>query len=134
MDALTTGVGRWAAVRRCHVWCWAPPTGPVRWERQTLVVGGLSPFGLVTAGVTAAMSATGNRRRRDEALRDAGPRWRYVASGTGSVVNGRLVVREESGVERSFDLAAADLVESPAPGWLRVSCADSSMPWAIQVM
>jgi len=49
-------------------------------------------------------------------------------------VDSRLVIREESGVENSFDLAEADRIESPAPGWLRVTVAGSSMPWAIQVM
>ena len=103
-------------------------------DRRTLVVGGLSPLGLVAAGVSAAASASRNRRRREDAICEAAPRWRYVTSGAGGVVDGRLVIREESGVERSFNLAEADRIESPAPGWLRVTVAGSSMPWAIQVM
>lgn len=132
MDVLEAGTGQRAGLRRCHLWCWAPGTA-VEWERRTLVVGGLSPLGLVAAGVSAAVSAVGNRRRRDEALRDAAPRWRYVSSGSGSVVDGRLVVLEEAGAERCFDFTDAASVESPAPGWLRVTVAGSSMPWAIQV-
>lgn len=121
------------APRRCHIWCWAPGVPP-GWERRTLLVGGLSPLGLLAAAVSAAASAVGNRRRRDAALRDAEQRWRYVMSGSGSVTDGRLVIREESGVERSFDLVDADRIESPAPGWLRVSRPGSDTPWAIQIM
>jgi hypothetical protein len=99
-----------------------------------LVVGSLSPLGLVAAGASAAVSAIGNHRRRQAALRDTGLRWMYVSSGMCCVVGARLVVREESGVERSFDLVSAARVESPAQGWLRVSYAGSSAPWAIQVM
>lgn len=133
MDVLQLGPSQQTALRRCHLWCWSPGP-PAVWDRRTLVVGGLSPVGLVAVGISAAASVAGNRRRREDALRDAEPRWRYVGSGAGSVVDGRLVVREASGVERSFDLAEADRVESPAPGWLRVTVAGSSMPWAIQVM
>ncbi len=133
MEAVGAGMAQRVSLRRCHIWCWAPSQRPVGWERHMLVVGGLSPLGLIAAGASAAASAAGNRRRREEALRDAGPLWRYVTSGAGSVVDGRLVVWEKSGIERSFDLAGADLVESPAPSWLRVRAAGSSMPWAIQV-
>jgi len=133
MDVLEAGTTQQSELRHCHLWCWSPGT-PAEWDRRTFVVGGLSPLGLVAAGVSAAASAAGNRCRREDALRDAEPRWRYVGSGAGGVVDGRLVVREASGVERSFNLAEADRVESPAPGWLRVTVAGSSMPWAIQVM
>lgn len=120
-------------VHRCHVWRWDPsPTA--EWERRTLVVGGLSPFGLIAAGATAAISAAGNCRRRDEALRNAAPRWMYVTAGLGTIEGSRLIIREETGAERSFDLGAAELVESPAPGWIRVTGAGSTEPWAIQII
>lgn len=134
MDVLEASVGHRAGLRRCHVWRWSPSGQQAEWERQTLVVGSLSPLGLVAAGASAAVSAIGNHRRRQAALRDAGPRWMYVSSGICCVVGARLVVREESGAERSFDLVSAAGVESPAQGWLRVSYAGSSAPWAIQVM
>lgn len=133
MDVLEAGTTQQTELRRCHLWCWSPGA-PAEWDRRTFVVGGLSPLGLVAAGVSAAASAAGNRRRRDDAICEAAPRWRYVTTGAGGVVDSRLVIREESGVERSFDLPGADLVESPAPGWLRVTAAGLSMPWAIQVM
>jgi len=133
MDVLEAGTTQQSELRHCHLWCWSPGT-PAEWDRRTFVVGGLSPLGLVAAGVSAAASAAGNRRRRADAMCEAAPRWRYVTSGAGGVVDGRLVVREASGVERSFDLAQADSIESPAPGWLRVTVAGSSIPWAIQVM
>lgn len=91
-------------MRTSIFWCWSPSARPVEWDRRTLVVGGLSPFGLITAGATAAVSAKGNRSRRDAALRECAPRWRYVTSSTGSLEYGRLVIREESGIKRSIDL------------------------------
>jgi hypothetical protein len=106
----------------------------VEWERRTLIVGGVSQLGLVAAGVTGAVSAWANSRRRRVALEAAGPGWRYVASGAGSVEDGCLVVREESGVVRSFSLVDAQRLDSPSPGWLRVTCSGSSTQWAIQVM
>jgi hypothetical protein len=96
-------------------------------------VGGISPLGLTAAGATGAFSALANRRRRREALEAARPGWRYVASGVGSVVDGRLVVREESGLVHTFDLVDAERLDSPSPGWLRVTCRGSSTQWAIQV-
>lgn len=133
MDVLEARATQQTDLRRCHLWCWSPGAS-AEWERRTFVVGGFSPLGLIAAVLSAAVSAAGNRRRRDDAMCEAAPRWRYVGSGAGGFVDGRLVVREASGVERSFNLAEADRVESPAPGWLRVTVAGSSMPWAIQVM
>lgn len=134
MDVLDGTIEPQTLLRRCHLWCWSPSLGPAEWERRTLVVGGLSPLGLLAAGVSAAVSAAGNRRRRAEALAAAAPGWRYVASGAGWAENGRLVVRGEMGGEWCFDLNDLGLVESPAPGWLRVRCAGSSALWAIQFM
>jgi len=88
----------------------------------------------MAAAVSAGASAVGNRHRRDAALRDAAPRWRYVASGNGQLVDGRLVVTEPSGVVRTFDPGNALSLDGPAPGWIRVQPAGSSRPWAIQVM
>lgn len=133
MDVLEAHATQQTALRRCHLWCWSAGA-PAEWEQRTFVVGGFSPLGLIAAGMSAAASAAGNHRRQVDAMCEAAPRWRYVTSGAGGVVDGRLVIREESGVERSFDFAEADRVESPAPGWLRVTVAGSSMPWAIQVM
>ena len=62
---------------RCHIWRWA--AGDAEWERRNLVVGGLSPLGLLAAVATAAASGAANRRRREAAIQDAAPRWRYVA-------------------------------------------------------
>ena len=133
MDALQPGIDA-TVTRRCHLWRWGPSTDPPEWERRTFVLGGLSLLGVVLAGVTAVVSAVGNERRRAEAVRDAAPRWRYVASGVGGVVESRLVVHEESGAVRSFDLLDAESVDSPAPGWLRMTLSGSSSSWAIQVM
>ena len=133
MSARGAAAERVHGVRRCHVWRWGPSPA-TEWERRTLVVGGLSPFGLIAAGATAAVSAAGNRRRRDQALRNAAPQWRYVTSGTASVDGSRLTIREEIGAERLFGLVAAELVDSPAPGWIRVTCSGSTEPWAIQVI
>lgn len=134
MDVLESGTGRVAQVRRCHLWCWAGSTQPPEWERRTLVLGGLSFGGLIAAAVSAGASACGNRRRREAAIRDAAPRWRYVASGNGRLVGGRLVVAEPSGAVRAFDPGTALSLDGPAPGWIRVQLAGSSTPWAIQVM
>ncbi len=134
MDGLESGTGRFTQIRRCHLWCWTGSTQLPEWERRTLVLGGLSFVGLMAAAVSAGASAVGNRHRRDAALRDAAPRWRYVASGNGQLVDGRLVVTEPSGVVRTFDPGNALSLDGPAPGWIRVQPAGSSRPWAIQVM
>ena len=134
MDVLESGTGRFTQIRRCHLWCWTGSTQLPEWERRTLVLGGLSFAGLVAAAVSAGVSASGNRHRREAALRDAAPRWRYVASGNGQLVDGRLVVTEPSGVVRTFDPGNALSLDGPAPGWIRVQPAGSSRPWAIQVM
>ena len=134
MDGLESGTGRFTQIRRCHLWCWTGSTQLPEWERRTLVLGGLSFVGLMAAAVSAGASAVDNRHRRDAALRDAAPRWRYVASGNGQLVDGRLVVTEPSGVVRTFDPGNALSLDGPAPGWIRVQPAGSSRPWAIQVM
>lgn len=134
MDVLESGTDRRAQVRRCHLWCWAPSPHPPEWEQHTFVVGGFSFAGLVAAAVSAGMSSTGNRRRREAAIRDAAPRWRYVASGNGQLVDGRLVITEPSGAMRTFDPGTALSLDGPAPGWVRVQPAGSSPAWAIQVM
>ena len=134
MDVLESGPGHVTQVRRCHLWCWAPSAQPPEWERCTLVLGGLSFVGLVAAAASAGVSASGNRLRREAAVRDAAPRWRYVASGNGQLVDGRLLVTELSGVVRTFDPGTALSLDGPAPGWIRVQPAGSSSPWAIQVM
>ena len=134
MDGLESGTGRFTQIRRCHLWCWTGSTQLPEWERRTLVLGGLSFVGLMAAAVSAGASAVGNRHRRDAALRDAAPRWRYVASGNGQLVDGRLVVTEPSGVVRTFDPGTALSLDGPSPGWIRVQPAGSSTPWAIQVM
>lgn len=134
MDVLESGTGQVTQVRRCHLWCWAPSTQPPEWERRTLVLGGLSFLGLVSAAVSFGASASGNRHQREAALLDAAPRWRYVASGNGWLVDGRLVITETSGVVRTFDPGNALSLDGPAPGWIRVQPAGSPTPWAIQVM
>ena len=134
MDVLESGTGQVTHARRCHLWCWAPSTQPPEWERRSLVLGGLSFAGLLTAAVSAAVSANGNRHRRDAAIRAAAPRWRYVASGNGRLVDGRLVITETSGVVRTFDPGNALSLDGPAPGWIRVQPAGSPTPWAIQVI
>ena len=118
--------------RRCHLWCWQAARN-VEWDRRTLVVGGFSPFGLLLAGVSALASASGTRRRRDEAIRDAAPRWRYVTSGQGRIVDGHLVVTESNGAVRSFDLQSAPFLDTPDDGWIRLKTADGTK-WAIEVM
>lgn len=120
-----------AEVRRCHLWCWKEASR-LEWERRTLVVGGLSPLGLLLAGASALVSASGNQRRRDQAIRDAAPRWRYVATGLGRIVDGHLVVTESNGVVRSFDLQSAPFLDAPEDGWLRMKTVDGS-EWAVQV-
>jgi hypothetical protein len=134
MDVLESGTGQVTQARRCHLWCWAPSTQPPEWERRSFVLGGLSFTGLLTAAVSAAISENGNRHRRDAAIRNALPQWRYVASGNGRLVDGRLVITETSGVVRTFDPGNALSLDGPAPGWIRVQPAGSPTPWAIQVM
>lgn len=134
MDVLEAGSNGPSQVRRCHLWCWAPSARPPEWEQRTLVVGGFSLLGLVAAAVSAAVSASGNRRRREEAIRDAAPRWRYVASGEGQLIDGRFVVTEPSGAVRVFDPGSAVSIDAPMPGWIRVHPAGGSPPWAIEIM
>lgn len=134
MDVLEAGSGRATGVRRCHLWCWAPSAQTPEWEQRTLVVGGFSVVGLVAAGLSAALSASGNRRRREAAIRGAAPRWRYVASGNGQMADGMLIVTEPSGTVRTFDPGSALSLDGPAPGWIRIQPAGSSPPWAIQLM
>lgn len=134
MDVLKAGPNGPSQVRRCHLWCCAPSARPPEWEQRTFLVGGFSLLGLVAAAVSAAVSASGNRRRREEAIRDAAPRWRYVASGDGQLIDGRLVVTEPSGAVRVFDLASAVSIDAPLPGWIRVHPHEGSPPWAIEIM
>jgi hypothetical protein len=134
MDVLDLGTGQVTQTRRCHLWCWASSTHLPEWERRTLVLGGLSLAGLAAAAVSAGASACGNRRRREAAIRDAAPSWRYVASGNGQLVDGPLVITEPSGVVRTFDPGTALSLDVPAAGWIRVQPAGSSTPWAIQVI
>ena len=117
--------------RRCALWCWKEASN-VEWERRTLVVGGLSPLGLMLAGLSALVSASGNRSRRDEAIRGAAPRWRYVTSGEGRIVDGHLLVTEPNGVVRSFDLQAAPFLDTPDDGWIRMKTVDGYQ-WAVHV-
>ena len=131
MSVYTTDARTAIDARRCHLWCWMPAR-EVPWEHRTLVVGALSPFGLVLAGLSAAVSASENRRRRDAAIRDAAPRWRYVTSGTGWLEDGRLVVTDTNGIVRTFDLATAPFLDTPQEGWLRMKTIDGG-EWAIQV-
>lgn len=117
---------------RCHIWQWA--AGDVEWEQRNLVVGGLSPLGLVAAAATAAASGAANRRRRDAATRAAAPRWRYVTSGTARLLDGQLTVVETSGITRTLDLRWAAVIEEPTTGWIswRPSVGDDA--WAVQFM
>ena len=114
----------------CHLWSWS--SAEVEWERRMLVVGGLSPIGLVAAAVTAAASGAGNRRRRTVAVEEAGPRWRYAATGSAQFTNGHLIFVEASGITRSFDLRTA-AVDEPTHGWIRFQPAGSSAAWAVQL-
>ena len=117
---------------RCHIWRWA--ASDAEWERRNLVVGGLSPLGLVAAAATAAASGAANRRRREAAIRDAAPRWRYVASGTARLLDGQLTVVEPSGITRTLDLRGQAVIEEPTTGWIswRPGCGDDA--WAVQFM
>ena len=134
MNVLEAGTTTRSAVRRCHLWCWScPPQGP-EWEQRTFIMGGLSFVGLLTAAGTAAVSASGNRRRRAEAIAAAAPRWRYVSTGMGQVSDGRFVLTEPSGIVRCFDLAHSTGLNTSAPGWLRFHPPGSMTPWAVQVM
>lgn len=117
---------------RCHVWRWA--AGDAEWERRNLVVGGLSPLGLVAAAATAAASGAANRRRREAAIRDAAPRWRYVASGSAGLLDGQLTVVEPSGITRTLDLRGQAVIDEPTTGWISWrpdGCGDA---WAVQFM
>ena len=134
MDVLEAGTRETAVRRRCHIWCWAPAGQPPQPERRTLLVGGLSPFGLTVGAMTALLSAAGNRRRQRDAIATAAPTWRYVGSGTGEVVGGRLAISEPSGIVRWFDPRTVTSLDAPAAGWLRVQQAGSTAAWAIQIM
>lgn len=116
--------------RSCYLWRWG--AGDVEWERRTLVVGGLSPLGLAIAGVTFAASRTASRRRHRYAMNEAVPRWRFAASGSAWLVDRQLLLVEESGITRTFDLGTAAVVDEPMPGWIRFQPADSDVAWAIQ--
>lgn len=116
---------------RGHLWSWG--CGEVVWERQTLVLGGISPIGLAVAAVTAAASSVGNRRRRSAALEQATPRWRYAATGSAQITNGHLVFVEGDGIMRSFDLHSAVVVDEPTHGWIRFQPAGSDIAWALQL-
>lgn len=100
-----------------------------------MLIGGLSPLGLMMAAVTATASALGNAQRRADAMRDAAPRWRYVASGTVRVADNRwLVVVDETGASRTFDLDAAHEVDLLAADWVRIQPTPGGMPWALQFL
>ena len=113
-----------------HLWSWS--SAEVVWERRTLVVGGLSPIGLVAAAVTAAASGAGNRRRRTVAVEEAGPRWRYAATGSARITDGQLVFVDANGITRSFDLRTAAAIDEPTPGWIRIQPVGSNVAWALQ--
>jgi len=117
---------------RCHIWRWA--AGNAKWERRNLVVGGLSPLGLVAAAATAAASGAANRRRREVAIRDAAPRWRYVSSGTARLLDGQLTVVEPSGITRTLDLRRPAVVEEPTTGWISWRPDGGDDAWAVQFM
>ncbi len=117
---------------RCHIWRWA--AGDAEWERSNLVVGGLSPLGLAVAAATAAASGAANRRRREVAIRDAAPRWRYVSSGTARLLDGQLTVVEPSGITRTLDLRGPAVVEEPTTGWISWRPDGGDDAWAVQFM
>ena len=117
---------------RCHIWQWA--AGDAEWERRNLVVGGLSPLGLVAAAATAAASGAANRRRREAAIREAAPRWRYVSSGTARLLDGQLTVVEPSGITRTLDLRGPVVVEEPTTGWISWRQDGGDHAWAVQFM
>ena len=62
----------------------------VLYERRTLLVGG--PIVML---ITAFASALGNRRRRQEAERDAAPQWRPLGPVAVEVRDDRLLVRRD---------------------------------------
>jgi hypothetical protein len=134
MDVLEAGPGQTASVRRCHVWCWAPASHPPEWKNRTFVVGGFSAFGAIAAVVSAGLSAIGNQSRRSAAIRAAEPSWRYVTTGSGRLVNGRLVVTDSFGNLLTFDPGSVTSLDQPAPGWIRLRMTDSPVPWAIQIV
>ncbi len=128
MDVLEMGPDEASRVRRCHLWCWAPSSLPLEWEKRTVLVGGLSFVGLAAAAVSSTLSRNGNRKRRQAALREAAPRWRYVASGNGHLVDGVLTVNGASGIVHTFDLGTAVSLDGPALGWIRVQPARVCCP------
>lgn len=134
MDVLMPKPHERALARRCHLWCWTPSSEPPEWENHSFIAGSLSPLGVIVAAATAVLSSAGNRRRREQAIRDAAPRWRWVASGAGRVIDRRLIITEPSGIVRAFDLGGALSIDGPAPGWIRLQFAGSPHPWAIQVI
>ena len=117
---------------RCHIWRWA--AGDIVWERRNLVVGGLSPLGLVAAAATATASGAANRRRREAAIRAAAPRWRYVTSGAARLLDGQLTVVEPSGITRTLDLRGPAVVEEPTTGWISWRPDGGDDAWAVQFM
>lgn len=117
---------------RCHIWRWA--AGDAEWERRNLVVGGLSPLGLVAAVATAVASGAATRRRREAAIREAAPRWRYVSSGMASLLDRQLTVVEPSGFTRTLDLRGPAVVEEPTTGWISWRPDRGDDAWAVQFM
>ena len=115
---------------RCHIWRWA--ASEAEWERRNLVVGGLSPLGLVVAAATAAASGAANSRRRDVAIREAAPTWRYVTSGSARLLDGQLTVVEPSGITRTLDLRGQAIVEEPTSGWISWRPDGGDDAWAVQ--
>lgn len=116
---------------RCHLWRWGRTDG--QWDQRHLIVGGISPIGLLVAACTAAASSAGNRRRRDAAILEAAPRWRYATTGSAQIADGHLVFVEANGITRSFDLRTAVAVDEPTHGWIRFQPAGSSAAWAVQL-
>ena len=133
MDVLEAGPAERSMVRRCHVWCWSNDPLPAEWEQRKLIVGGLSAVGLMAGAMTAALSASGNRRRRKAAIAAAGPGWRYVTTGSGQVTDGQLGIRDQRGAILSFDLRSSGLLDSPELGWLRFQTTGSPTWWAVEV-
>lgn len=134
MDELETGPEYAAWVRRCHLWCWAPAPHPLKWDNRTFVVGGFSALGAITAGVSAGLSAIGNQRRRSAAVMAGEPSWRYVTTGSGRLMDGRLVITDSVGTVTTFDPVSATSLDQPATGWIRLRMTGSAVPWAIQIV
>lgn len=133
MDVLEAGPAERSMVRRCHVWCWSNDPQPAEWEQRKLIVGGLSVVGLMAGAMTAALSASGNRRRRKAAIAVAGPGWRYVTTGSGQVADGQLLIRDQHGAALTFDLRSSGQLDSPQSGWLRFQTTGSPTWWAVEV-